>query len=90
MIPPFMRMSMTYLWNERRQSVVTYHRGRGSVLNILSRLSSMVTGALSALLQSGFEVDSSLMNVHCAFVFVCFLKFSLKIPNYSSIGFGSF
>ena len=49
----------------------------------------MVTGALSALLQSGFEVDSSLMNVHCAFV-VCFLKFSLKIPNYSSIGFGSF
>ena len=90
MIPPFMRMSMTYLWNERRQSVATYHRGRGSVLNILSRLSSMVTGALSALLQSGFEVDSSLMNVHCAFVFVCFLKFSLKISNYSSIGFGSF
>ena len=49
----------------------------------------MVTGALSTLLQSGFEVDSSLMNVHCAFVFVCFLKFSLKIPNHFSIGFGS-
>ena len=50
----------------------------------------MVTGALSALLQSGFEVDSSLMNVRCALVFVCFLRSSLKIPNYSLIGFGSF
>ena len=30
----------------------------------------MVTGALSALLQSGFEVDSSLMNVRCALVFL--------------------
>ena len=50
----------------------------------------MVTVALSTLLQSGFEVDSSLINVRCALVFVCFHKFSLKIPNYSSIGFGSF
>ena len=50
----------------------------------------MVTGVLSALLQSGFEVDSSLISVRCALVFVCFLKFSLKIQNYSLIVLGSF